>query len=52
MTYAMFLVLCLLIIACGHRTPEKKGILSGIDTGETRTYDDIVTNYGKITGKK
>jgi hypothetical protein len=46
MTYGMFVILCLLIIACGHREPKKKGILDDIDTREPADYDRI-KNYGK-----
>lgn len=47
MTYAMFIILCLLVIACGHREPEKKGILDGIDTREPVDYWKTLAEYGK-----
>jgi len=46
MTYGMFIILCLLIIAYGHREPKKKGILDDIDTREPADWSRI-TNYGK-----
>ena len=48
-SYGMFLILCFLIVACGHRSPEKKGILDGIDTSEPKIKDfgEWLTNYGK-----
>jgi hypothetical protein len=51
MIYLMFLILCFLIIAYGHKEPEKKGILDGIDTSD-REYDpDWIKNYGKPESK-
>lgn len=49
MTYGMFLILCFLIVACGHRSPEKKGILDGIDTSEPtiKDFGEWLRNYGK-----
>lgn len=47
MIYVMFLILCLLIIACGHRKPEKKTLLGQLDTREPADYDKIIGEYGK-----
>ena len=47
MTIGMFLILAFLIIACGHREPEKKGILDGINTAEPADYYETLREYGK-----
>jgi hypothetical protein len=46
MTFAMFIVLIFWISYCGHRSPETKSELAGIDTREPGDYSRV-TNYGK-----